>query len=133
MRGDVHAFVASVNASLAALFAGESTMHSIIETHRADVDRLCRQFGVQSLDVFGSATGDAFDPQRSDIDFIVDFGSRAQPELFNRVFGLNEALVALFRRQVDLVMLGGMVNPYCIESVNRTRESVYARPLTEAA
>ena len=108
-------------------------MHSIIETHRADVHRLCRQFGVQSLDVFGSATGDAFDPQRSDIDFIVDFGSGAQPELFNRYFGLNEALVALFRRQVDLVMLGGMVNPYFIESVNRTRESVYARPLTEAA
>ena len=108
-------------------------MHSIIETHRVDVDRLCRQFGVQSLDVFGSATGDAFDPQCSDIDFVVDFGSGAQPDLFNRYFGLNEALAALFGRKVDLVMPGGMVNPYFIEAVNRTRQPVYARPLTEAA
>ena len=108
-------------------------MHSIIEFHRDEIHRLCRQFGVQSLDLFGSATGDAFDSQRSDIDFVVDFGPGAQPDLFNRYFGLNEALAALFGRKVDLVMPGGMVNPYFIESVNRTRQHVYARPLTEAA
>ena len=77
--------------------------------------------------------GEAFDPQRSDIDFLVDFGPGAQPDLFNRYFGLNEALTALFGRKVDLVMPGGMVNPYVIETVNRTRQPVYARPLTEAA
>ena len=108
-------------------------MHNIIETHRDQIHRLCRQFGVQSLDVFGSATGDAFDPQRSDIDFIVNFGPGAQPDLFNRYFGLNEALAALLRRKVDLVMAGRMVNPYFIASVNRTRQPVYARPLAEAA
>lgn len=108
-------------------------MHSIIESRRDDVQRLCRQFGVQRLDVFGSATGEAFDPQRSDIDFVVDFGPGAQPDLFNRYFGLNEALATLFGRKVDLVMPGGMVNPYFIDSVNRTRQPVYARPLTEAA
>ena len=108
-------------------------MHSIIESHRDEVRRLCRRFGVLSLDVFGSATGDAFDPQRSDIDFVVDFGGGVQPDLFNRYFGLNEALAALFGHKVDLVMCGGMGNPYFIESVNRTRQSVYARPFTEAA
>ncbi len=75
-------------------------MHNIIETHRDEVHQLCRQFGVQRLDVFGSAAGAGFDPQRSDIDF---------------------------------VMTGGMVNPYFSESVNRTRQTVYARPLAEAA
>jgi predicted nucleotidyltransferase len=108
-------------------------MQSIIEAHRDEVHRLCRQFGVQSLDVFGSAAGDAFDPRRSDIDFVVDFGPGAQPDLFNRYFGLNEALAALFGRKVDLVMPGGMVNPCFVDSVNRTRRPVYARPLTEAA
>lgn len=108
-------------------------MHSIIETHRDEVHRLCRHFGVHSLDVFGSAAGEGFDTQRSDIDFVVDFGDGVQPDLFNRYFGLNEALAALFGRKVDLVMCGGMVNPYFIESVNRTRQSVYARPFTEAA
>lgn len=108
-------------------------MHIIIESHLDQVHQLCRQFGVKSLDLFGSATGDAFDPQRSDIDFIVDFGPEAQPDLFNRYFGLNEALAALFGCKVDLVMANGMVNPYFIASVNRTRQSVYARPITEAA
>jgi uncharacterized protein len=108
-------------------------MDTTIETHLAVVHQLCRQFGVQQLDVFGSAAGDAFDPQRSDIDFVVDFGAGQQPDLFNRYFGLNEALAALFGRKVDLVMAGGMVNPYFIDSVNRTRKPVYARPLAEAA
>ena len=108
-------------------------MDTIIENHLAVVHQLCRQFGVQRLDVFGSAAGDTFDPQRSDIDFVVDFGPGQQPDLFNRYFGLNEALAALFGRKVDLVMAGGMVNPYFIDSVNRTRKPVYARPLAEAA
>ena len=108
-------------------------MHSIIEAHRDEVRQICRRFGVQSLDVFGSAAGETFDPQRSDIDFVVDFGGGVRPDLFNRYFGLNEALAALFGHKVDLVMCGGMVNPYFIESVNRTRQSVYARPFTEAA
>lgn len=108
-------------------------MDTIIENHLAVVHQLCRQFGVQRLDVFGSAAGDRFDPQRSDIDLIVDFGPGQQPDLFNRYFGLNEALAALFGRKVDLVMAGGMVNPYFIDSVNRTRKPVYARPLAEAA
>jgi predicted nucleotidyltransferase len=108
-------------------------MHSISEAHRNEVQRLCREFDVHSLDVFGSAAGEAFDPQRSDSDFIVDFGPGAQPDSFNRYFGLNEALAALFGLKVDLVMAGGMVNRYFIDAVNRTRQPVYARPLTEAA
>ena len=108
-------------------------MHSIIESHRDEVRKLCRQFDVHSLDVFGSVAGGTFDPQRSDVDFIVDFGPGAQPDLFNRYFGLSEALAALFGRRVDLVMRGGMTNPYFSESVNRTRQSIYARPHAEAA
>lgn len=107
-------------------------MHSIIESRLDEVRRLGRRFGVHSLEVFGSAAGEAFDPLRSDIDFVVDFGPGAQPDLFNRYFGLNEALAALFGRKVDLVMSRSMVNPYFIESVNRTRQPVYARAHTEA-
>jgi predicted nucleotidyltransferase len=108
-------------------------MNPVIEAHRDQVHRLCRQFGVERLDVFGSAAGPGFDPQRSDIDFVVDFGADTQADLFGRYFGLNEALAQLFGRKVDLVMAGGMVNPYFIEAVNRTRQSVYARPVAEAA
>ncbi len=40
-------------------------MQHLIDTHRDEVQRLCHQFGVQRLDLFGSAADDSFDPQRS--------------------------------------------------------------------
>lgn len=108
-------------------------MPTLIDSHRAEIQRLCRHFGVQRLDVFGSATGEGFDPNRSDIDFVIDFGKGDQPNLFDRYFGMKEALEQLLCRSVDLVMAGAMVNPYFIESVNRSRQPVYARTLGETA
>jgi predicted nucleotidyltransferase len=102
-------------------------MTTSIDTQRADIERLCRQFGVQQLEVFGSAAGGAFDPSRSDVDLIVDFGPGEQPDLFNRYFGLKEALEQVLGRNVDLLMADAMVNPHFIESVNRTRQSVFTR------
>jgi predicted nucleotidyltransferase len=49
------------------------TMISLIEQHRPEVAALCSRFGVQTLDVFGSAADGAFDATRSDIDFLVAF------------------------------------------------------------
>lgn len=108
-------------------------MTTAIDPHRGEIQNLCRQFGVQQLDVFGSAAGPGFDAARSDVDFVVDFGSGEQADLFNRYFGLKERLEQLFGRSVDLVMSGAMVNPHFIDSVNRTRQRVYARTITEVA
>jgi uncharacterized protein len=108
-------------------------MTTAIDTHRAEIQRLCRLFGVEQLDLFGSAAGEDFDPARSDVDFIVDFGPGEQADLFNRYFGLKESLERLLERSVDLVMAGAMVNPHFIASVNRTRQLVYARTLAEVA
>ena len=108
-------------------------MITAIDPHRSEIQRLCRQFGVERLDVFGSAAGTAFDPAHSDADFVVDFGSGEQLDLFTRYFGLNVALEQLLGRSVDLVMVGAMVNPHFIESVNRTRRQVYARTHAEVA
>lgn len=104
-----------------------------LEVHRHELNQLCRLHGVAHLDLFGSATGDAFDPALSDIDFIVDFGPQVQPKLFEHYFALKCALEDLFGRQVDLVMAGAMSNPCFIESAQRTRRRVYASPLAEAA
>ena len=111
----------------------EDPMTSAIDPRISEVTRLCRHYNVRRLELFGSATGDAFDPQRSDIDFIVDFSANGDQDLFHRYFGLKEALERLFDREVDLVMVGAMKNPYFIESVNKTRQLVYASPFTQAA
>lgn len=107
-------------------------MVSIIDTHLAQLPELCLRYGVCRLELFGSAMTDAFDPQRSDLDFLVDFEADS-PDLFSRYFGLKESLEALYGRDVDLVMVGAMQNPHFIESVNMTRQLVYAAEDAQAA
>ena len=53
-------------------------------------------------------TGEGFDSEASDLDFVVSFEKRDPPDLFGRYFGLEEDLEALFRRKVDLVMEGAL-------------------------
>ena len=107
-------------------------MQQLIESKRAQVAEICRRFQVRRLDLFGSAASDEFDPQKSDVDFVVDFSPGAR-DLFHLYFGLNEALESLFGKKVDLVMVGAMTNPYFIESVNRTRQPVYAAEVAETS
>lgn len=108
-------------------------MNPLTEERINEVQVLCRRFGVQQLDVFGSAATGSFDPATSDIDFIVEFEDARSPDIAERYFGLKESFEALFGRQVGLVMAGAMRNPYFIESANRSRRPVYASALAAAA
>ncbi|QIN85404.1 hypothetical protein GBA63_22120 (plasmid) [Rubrobacter tropicus] len=86
-------------------------MIAVVEDKRAEVADLCRRHGVRRLDLFGSAAeaeGGGFDPEESDLDFVVSFERRDPPDLFRRYFGLEEDLEALFGRGVDLVMEGAL-------------------------
>lgn len=107
-------------------------MTDTVEAHRDEVAVLCRHYGVARLEIFGSAATGAFDPDRSDIDFLIEFDDNPK-DLFKRYFGFKEALETRFGRGVDLVMTGAMRNPHFIESVNRTRRLVYAAPDAQAA
>lgn len=44
-----------------------------LSAHLEAIRALCRAYGVARLDVFGSAVTAAFDPARSDIDFLVEY------------------------------------------------------------
>lgn len=107
-------------------------MSTIIDPQLAEVSALCRRYGVRKLELFGSAATGAFDPETSDFDFLIDMTDEGG-NLFHRYFDLKEAFEALFGREVDLVMVGVLKNPYFIESINKTRQTVYAAPLAEAA
>ena len=93
-----------------------------IELHRGELQALCRRFHVRRLDLFGSAARGHFDPEHSDIDFLVKF-DRAHPEALslNTYFGLKESLEALLGRPVDLVEPGAMRNPYLKASIEASR------------
>ena len=97
-----------------------------IEDHRAALEDLCRRFRVNRLELFGSAVGEAFDRESSDLDFIVEFDDLREGEYADMYFGLAEALRDLFRRDVDLVVLSAVKNPYFRESIERSRTLLYA-------
>jgi predicted nucleotidyltransferase len=76
-------------------------MVSFVEDKVEEVGRVCRRPGVERLDVFGSAVGNDFDPEGSDLDFVVSFERRVPPWPFDRYFGLKEDLEELFGRPVE--------------------------------
>ncbi|MBA3293193.1 MAG: nucleotidyltransferase domain-containing protein [Geodermatophilaceae bacterium] len=100
-------------------------MHASVEKHRPEIVELCGQYGVRTLDVFGSATTDDFDEERSDVDLLVEF-SRDVPGMsgLRQYFGFKEALEKLLGRSVDLVE-GELENPYLRRSVEQTREPLF--------
>lgn len=102
------------------------SMNPLIEQHAAALREICKRFRVRRLDAFGSVVGEAFDPQRSDIDFLVEFEPGIPAERYDRYFGLLEALQRLFGRPVDLVEPQTIRNPYVLRSVERERRNVYA-------
>lgn len=100
-------------------------MIDLIAARQTEIADLCRRHSVVRLDVFGSATGDGFDPAASDLDFLVEFESLSPVAYKRAYFGLLWELEALFQRPIDLVTSQSLRNPHFIESVYQSRERIY--------
>lgn len=88
------------------------------------IARACRRYGVVRLRVFGSIVTDRFDPETSDVDFLVDFQpDRSNP--FHDYFDLKSELEQIVGRDVDLVMADALKNPYLSKRVLEAAEDVY--------
>ena len=94
--------------------------------HQSSLRRLCRDFRVRRLEIFGSAAAGAFDPACSDLDFLVEFEPLQPGPYAHFFFGFKEALEELFERPVDLVVTAAIRNPYFLESVERSKALLYA-------
>ena len=101
-------------------------MHPELARHREAFERLCRQFHVRRLELFGSAATGRYRPGESDIDFLVEFEPLPPGEYVDAYFGLLEALEDLFGRPIDLVMPEAITNPYFREAVDETKALVFA-------
>lgn len=97
-----------------------------IQTHRTELDVLCRKYHVRRLDVFGSAAGGQFDPDKSDLDFLVEFEALEPATCADAYFGLLESLEKLFGRPVDLVSARAVTNPYFRQAIEQTKALLYA-------
>jgi predicted nucleotidyltransferase len=101
-------------------------MEATIAQNSHRITELCRRYRVRRLEVFGSAASDGFDPQRSDVDFLVEFEPLAEGLHADAYFGLRESLEELLSRPVDLVMTRAIRNPYFLEAIEPTRTLLYA-------
>jgi len=101
-------------------------MVDLIEKNRSDLERICKQYGVERLELFGSAASGEFNPEKSDLDFLVRISPCTPGDHYERYFGLKETLEKLFGLNVDLVESGAMRNPVFIRHVNENRQLVYA-------
>lgn len=87
--------------------------------------KLCADYGVDRLELFGSALRSDFDLEKSDLDFLIVFSDSHPQGVFDRYFGLKEELERLFQRRVDLVEMRAIKNPYFRQAVEQARVLVY--------
>ena len=101
-------------------------MVDVLQDNREAIAELCARYGVARLDAFGSALGEDFRPGESDVDLLVEFETMPQGGYADAYFGLLEGLEALFGREIDLVALSALRNPYMRADIERTRTLLYA-------
>ena len=94
-----------------------------IDTDR--LEALCRQYSVQRLDLFGSASRGRYRPEDSDLDFLVEFLPVPTTTYADVYFGLLEALEGHFGKPVDLVVASSIKNPYFLQSIEATKTPIY--------
>lgn len=101
-------------------------MIPLIEDNREALAALCRTYCVRRLELVGSAATGRYDPQASDLDFLVEFEAHSPMGPFRQYFDFLDELQTLFGRKVDLIEAHAMKNPYLIRSINATRVLLYA-------
>ena len=98
----------------------------LITEHLEEVRALCEKYAVKRLTLFGSAVKGTFDPEKSDLDFVVEFlPGTPVGGLRGPYFNLLTDLQDLFGRSVDLVDRRAIENPYFIQVLALTEQAIY--------
>jgi len=100
-------------------------MEICIERHVDAVRALCREHGVDRLDLFGSAATGRFRDEDSDLDFVVAFADTVSPGYADRYLDFADALEHLFGRPVDLITERSIQTPSFRCEVEATRRTIY--------
>lgn len=97
---------------------------SIIDYNIDKIRDLCNQHNVAQLSVFGSILTEKFN-KNSDIDFLVDFSDIELQNYADNYFSLKQALEEIFKRQIDLLEIKAIKNPYLQESIDASKRILY--------
>ena len=99
-----------------------SQLLPLLRQHDAALRELCRQFDVERLELFGSGTSSSFNPESSDLDFIVQMRHPEQAGYARCFCGFADGLEALLGCPVDLLTEAMIRNPHFRAEVERSRE-----------
>jgi predicted nucleotidyltransferase len=100
---------------------------AMIESKRDEVAAICRRYGVRRLRLFGSAVRADWNPEKSDLDFLAEFGPPPQGvNLFDQQFGLLVDLERLFGRSVDVVDWNAAKKPIFRQVAEAEARELYA-------
>ena len=91
-----------------------------IAVDRERIAEFCRARGIRKLSLFGSVLRPDFDPQRSDVDVLVELLPDTKVGL--AYFGWAEELGRVIGRKVDLC---SQLSPYIADEVQRQAQTVY--------
>lgn len=100
-------------------------MQALIQDSLNDIKKLCQEYNVKTMHLFGSVCTDNFN-EKSDIDILISFKEISIEEYTDNFFELHDKLQELFHRKIDLITENSLSNPYFIESVEETKKLLYA-------
>jgi predicted nucleotidyltransferase len=99
---------------------------SVLQSKREVIAKACARHRVARLEVFGSSLREDFKSGDSDVDLLVEFEPMEPYARVEAYFGLLDELRQLLNRDVDLVMVGAVKNPYIARDIERTKQLLYA-------
>jgi uncharacterized protein len=96
---------------------------AIIVPHEA-IAGFCRKWGIRRLSFFGSATREDFDPERSDVDVLVEFRPECIPG-WEYYFTIPNELSTIVGRRIDM-RTPGELSPGALSRIREDLLEEYA-------
>ncbi len=96
-----------------------------IAKRREDFENLCADHKVKFLYAFGSSITDRFDPDKSDIDLLVEIDDNDPIERGEKLISLWDMFEEFFNKKVDLLTDSSVKNPFLRKSIDATKVLIY--------
>lgn len=99
---------------------------SEIEKCKFEIERLCIEYKVNTLFVFGSYLTENYN-SKSDIDLLVSFSKINTEDYADNYFDFKFSLQEILQRPIDLLDEKALKNPYLIKSINQQKQLIYSQ------
>jgi predicted nucleotidyltransferase len=100
-------------------------MHRFIADKADKLKEICKAYDIKTMYVFGSACTNKFNDD-SDVDILISFKDISIDRYTDNYFEIHYRLEELFGRKIDLLTENSLSNPYLIESIEETKQLLYA-------